>query len=154
MEQPEEQLAEEIYNTTTAGSYKMDRITLNNLVKRGGKLKNLSLSQLNVLSFLESREYVIMKDIGKELEIKPSSVTNLVNRLIKADLVERSYDPHDRRIIKVNLSEEGKALIEEVRNANRKYWEKILKKIEKTEYEEILRVLKKLHKILCETIEK
>ncbi len=152
MEESNKYLAEELLTAIAAGHDKLQKILLKNLVRSAGNLKNMSLSQLNVLMYLETREHVRMKDIGEKLGVKPSSVTNLVDRLIKAELVERSFDPEDRRVVEVSLSEGGKKLIEEVRNNDRKNWEKVIGKIDKKEYEQLLRITKKMDKALSEII--
>ena len=153
MEKSKELLAEEIRKTILAGNDKMHKLLLKTIVRSASNLKNMSLSQLNVLMLLESRKHVIMKEIGEELGIKPSSATNLVDRLIKLDLIERSSVPDDRRVVEVSLTEKGKELIEEVRRVDNQHWEKMLAKIDEPEYEEILRVVKKLDNILYEIIQ-
>ncbi|MEQ8190241.1 MAG: MarR family transcriptional regulator [Candidatus Eremiobacterota bacterium] len=153
MEKSKELLAEEIRKTILAGNDKLHKLLLKTIVRSASNLKNISLSQLNVLMFLESRERARMKEIGEELGIKPSSATNLVDRLIKSDLIERSSVPDDRRVVEVSLTEKGKEVIEEVRKVDNQHWEKMLVKIDEREYEEILRVVKKLDNILCEIIQ-
>ncbi|MEQ8168492.1 MAG: MarR family transcriptional regulator [Candidatus Eremiobacterota bacterium] len=152
MEESKKYLAEEIITTIALGHDKLQKILLKSLAVSASNLKNMSLSQLNVLLFLEARDHVRMKDIGEKLCIKPSSVTNLVDRLIRAGLVERSFDPEDRRVVEVSLSEDGKRLIEDVRKIDRKHWEKVIGKIDEVEYEEILRVIKKFDDALREII--
>ena len=152
MEQSKKYLTEEIITAIASGHDKLQKLLLKGLVGSASNLKNMSLSQLNVLMLLEYRDRVRMKDIGEKLGIKPSSATNLVNRLIKADLVERSFDPEDRRVVEVSLSEGGKNLIEEVRKTDRKHWEKVIGKIDEREYEELLRIIKKMDKALTEII--
>ena len=152
MEESKKYLAEEIITTIASGHDKLQRFLLKGLVGSASNLKNMSLSQLNVLMFLETRDHVRMKDIGVKLGIKPSSVTNLVDRLIKAELVKRSCDPEDRRVVEVSLSENGKNLIEEVRKTDRKHWEKVIGKIDEKEYEQLLRIIKKMDEVLTEII--
>jgi len=152
MEESKKYLAEEIITTIAAGHDKLQRFLLKGLVGSASNLKNMSLSQLNVLMFLETRDHVRMKDIGEKLGIKPSSATNLVDRLIKSGLVERSFDPEDRRVVEVSLSEGGKNLIEEVRKADRKHWEKVIGKIDEKEYEQLFRIIKKMDEALTELI--
>jgi len=152
MEESKKYMAEEIITTIASGHDKLQRFLLKGLLGSASNLKNMSLSQLNVLMFLETRDHVRMKDIGEKLGVKPSSVTNLVDRLIKAELVERSFDPEDRRVVEVSLSECGKKLIEEVRKTDRKHWEKVIGRIDEKEYEQLLRIIRKMDEAINEII--
>lgn len=49
-----------------------------------------------------------MKTIGSRLQVHPTSVTNAVDRLEAAGLVERSPHPDDRRAILVTITRSGR----------------------------------------------
>ncbi|HEY8464470.1 MAG TPA: MarR family winged helix-turn-helix transcriptional regulator [Bacillota bacterium] len=59
--------------------------------------------------------------LAKELDLENSSMTGLIDRLVKQGLVERRPDPRDRRSILISLTSQGitarksiKALVEEL----------------------------------------
>lgn len=61
------------------------------------------------------------RSLAKELDLENSSMTGLIDRLVKQGLVERQPDPHDRRGILIFLTPQGisaregiKALVEEL----------------------------------------
>ncbi|WP_228389120.1 MarR family winged helix-turn-helix transcriptional regulator [Cumulibacter manganitolerans] len=54
-----------------------------------------------------------MKVIGDRLQVHPTSVTNTVERLAAAGLVERRKNPRDGRGVLAELTDEGRAVVEE-----------------------------------------
>jgi len=62
---------------------------------------------LHTLGALSHHGKLTMSGIGCHLSVPKSHVTALVDRLITDNLVERLYDPHDRRIIYIQLTEKG-----------------------------------------------
>lgn len=58
-----------------------------------------------------------MSKIGERLMVHPTSVTNLVDRLVAQELVERSADPDDRRRIYVSLTPAGRRVLRKATKA-------------------------------------
>lgn len=56
-----------------------------------------------------------VRDLGEELDIRPSSVSELVDRLEKSGLAERKSDDSDRRLTRIALTDLGKAEAEYIR---------------------------------------
>lgn len=54
-------------------------------------------------------------DIAKNLNIKPATVTVMLNRMEKSGLLERRQDPEDQRVSRVYITEEGRNMYEKVR---------------------------------------
>ncbi|CAM2992795.1 MarR family transcriptional regulator [Saccharomonospora xinjiangensis] len=62
---------------------------------------------LTLLSF-SRQERLPMRVMGERLQLHPTSVTNIVDRLEKDGLVKRLPHPTDRRTTLVEITEEGK----------------------------------------------
>ncbi|MGW6358726.1 MarR family winged helix-turn-helix transcriptional regulator [Streptomyces sp. NPDC055092] len=67
-----------------------------------------------------------MADLAERLEVVPRAVTTLVDGLETADLVRRVPDPTNRRVIRIELTEEGRKALRELRSARRTAAEDIL----------------------------
>jgi len=63
---------------------------------------------LVLLSFAR-RASLPMRVMGERLQLHPTSVTNIVDRLERDGLVRRTPHPHDRRATVVMITEAGKA---------------------------------------------
>lgn len=71
-------------------------------------LGNLSVQELNVLNIIGDTEPCIMSEIAKQASLSLSSVTVIVDKLVKAKLVQRVRSEEDRRIVRGSLTAEGK----------------------------------------------
>jgi len=73
---------------------------------------DLTFSRFEVLALLSfaRKNELPMGKIGSRLQVHPTSVTSLVNRLASDGLVERVDHPTDRRTTLVRLTRSGAAL--------------------------------------------
>lgn len=69
---------------------------------------NLNPGSLFILGILSKYEMLSMTEIGCKLSIPKPHVTAQVDKLISEEMVERLFDPNDRRIINIRLTEKGK----------------------------------------------
>ncbi|WP_031006656.1 MarR family winged helix-turn-helix transcriptional regulator [Streptomyces sp. NRRL F-5727] len=67
-----------------------------------------------------------MADLAARLEVVPRAVTSLVDGLEAAGRVRRVPDPASRRVIRIELTDEGRATLRELRSARRAAAEDIL----------------------------
>ncbi|MDR3492224.1 MAG: MarR family transcriptional regulator [Gammaproteobacteria bacterium] len=70
-------------------------------------LGNLSMQELNILNIIGDTDKCTMSDIAKRASLSLSSVTVIVDKLVKGDLVERVRSEQDRRIVWGRLTEAG-----------------------------------------------
>jgi DNA-binding MarR family transcriptional regulator len=75
----------------------------------------LTPSQLSVLATVEQHGPLRLGDLAVREVITPPTVTRLVASLQERDLVERVTDPVDGRAALIEVSQEGRALLEEIR---------------------------------------
>jgi DNA-binding MarR family transcriptional regulator len=73
-------------------------------------LGSLNLQELNVLNCIGDNQPSIMSDIAKKLALSLSSITVIVDKLVKLDLVSRTRSEQDRRIVYGSLTAEGKKI--------------------------------------------
>jgi len=67
---------------------------------------------LRLLSFSSTGSLPLSK-IGERLMVHPTSVTNLIDRLVADGLVDRRIDPSDRRRALASLTDEGQRVLDE-----------------------------------------
>jgi len=68
---------------------------------------NLNPGSLFILGILSKYEMLSMSEIGCKLSIPKPHVTAQIDKLIAEEMVERVFDPNDRRIINIRLTEKG-----------------------------------------------
>src|SRR5262245_16214202 len=65
-----------------------------------------------VLLVFSSRGSLPMGKMGERLQVHPTSITSIINRLEAAGLVARRPHPDDRRAVLAEVTEEGRRLVE------------------------------------------
>lgn len=105
---------------------------------------NISLPHLYLLGFIQSRKSCIVSEIAQYLKITLSGVTSLLNKLVSMKLVTRKRSEEDRRIVIVELTEEGRKILE-LRNKNiREIFTRFFKDMDKEEVAIFFSVLEKI----------
>ncbi|MCS0600904.1 MarR family transcriptional regulator [Streptomyces sp. LP11] len=67
-----------------------------------------------------------MADLAARLEVVPRAVTTLVDGLEASGKVRRAPDPANRRVTRIELTDEGRATLDKLRGARRSAAEEIL----------------------------
>lgn len=71
---------------------------------------NITIAQWAVLKQLWEREGRSQVELQERLGLEGATVTGLLQRMIRAELVQRRPDPGDKRVQRVFLTEKGRAL--------------------------------------------
>lgn len=92
-----------------AAMKKIDRLFSNKLEDIG-----ISIPQSFILFCLQEENGLTLKEIGSRTLIDSSSMTVLVDKLEKDELVKRQLDSQDRRAIRVFITEAGSEIAEKI----------------------------------------
>jgi|SRR5579885_2382104 len=118
-------------------------------LKQTGCYKNdlmqLTLLQVHALIFLSEHTYAQMSEIANHFTIELSSATSLVNKLCTMKLVERQPDAHDRRVIRIIITEKGEKLLHDAMKERVKKVETMLSYLRHSEVKELLETLQTLN---------
>jgi DNA-binding MarR family transcriptional regulator len=83
----------------------------------------LSHSQINTLMRLYYGGMCGVSDIGGHLRVTNAAASQMIDRMVMMNLLERSEDPDDRRAKRLTLTAKGKALVEKGIDARRAWME-------------------------------
>jgi DNA-binding MarR family transcriptional regulator len=83
----------------------------------------LSMSQLNALFHIYHGGACGISDIGEHLGVTSAASSQMIDRLVQLDLLQRSEDPLDRRNKCLALTAKGRAIIGESIEARRRWLE-------------------------------
>lgn len=97
------------------------------------KLAGISTIEISILSIIERKPNVILKEITERLGIPGSTLTSAIDRLEKRGLLNRIISERDRRSYGLELTEKGKIVQEEHRESERILWKKVLGSYETAE---------------------
>jgi DNA-binding MarR family transcriptional regulator len=73
----------------------------------------LSMSQLNALFYIYHGGACGVSDLGEHLGVTSAASSQMIDRLVQLDLLQRSEDPLDRRNKCLALTDKGRAVIRE-----------------------------------------
>ena len=72
-----------------------------------------TMAQLRALSLIAASQHGLSsRELAAMLAVGASAITPLVDRLVERDFARRTEDPHDRRVARLEATENGAALLE------------------------------------------
>lgn len=74
-------------------------------------LSDLPISQMRCLRVIGCEPGQKMQDLAEKLEVKLPALSQSVDKLVRRGLVERHADPHDRRVIRLHLTQPAQAIL-------------------------------------------
>jgi DNA-binding MarR family transcriptional regulator len=75
---------------------------------------NLTIPQLKTLFFINFKGVTNFKEVAGALGVTPPNITGIIDHLVERGLVNREENPQNRRMIMLNLTKTGKALLAEL----------------------------------------
>ncbi|WP_324785011.1 MarR family transcriptional regulator [Streptomyces sp. H51] len=117
---PDSLLAEQLLRFTR----RVHRIQKRHIEQRGLGVTPAQSRLLRTLAHFGSPPR--MADLAERLEVVPRAVTTLVDGLEASGKVRRVPDPANRRVIRIELTDDGRKALRELRGARRSAAEEIL----------------------------
>lgn len=111
--------------------------------KTGGPHETLSCQELRLVEYLGAHGPKMMRELADFLVLAVNSVTNTVDNLEKKNLVRRHRSDDDRRIVRVELTSEGKETSEAALGEKRGLMRGILSAMTEAEQEIFLVLFRK-----------
>lgn len=109
------------------------------------RLKGVSVIDVNILRLLEKNDTMILREIGAEISVSPSTLSSAIKRMEKSGLIERVICKEDLRSYSVKLTDDGKMTINEHYELEIKVMNKLLDRLgSENEKKEFLILLKKM----------
>ncbi len=105
-------------------------------------------AQFDALVLASDGSNLTIGDLSAKLGLAYSTTTDLVDRLERRNLVERSRDQEDRRVVRLCVLGEGHAVINRVLQARREYLERVLSRSSSSEQDMLMMALTTLEQHL------
>ncbi|HQO37786.1 MAG TPA: MarR family transcriptional regulator [Candidatus Omnitrophota bacterium] len=109
--------------------------------------------QIFILIYLNKMGELRMTDVARYLSVTTAAATGIVDRLVRGGYVSRMYDPSDRRIIRVRLTEKGKDLVKNLIVHKVARIKEIFSRLSDKDRTDYLRVLTRIQGILAQESE-
>ena len=101
--------------------------------------------QFTALLLLEKEGDLTIGELSQKMYLACSTMTDLIDRMEKNEVVERIRDGRDRRVVRIRLLDKGRKIIEEVLAARREYLSDVLSHLSSKEAEQIQKHLSVLY---------
>ncbi|CAM3455669.1 MarR family winged helix-turn-helix transcriptional regulator [Cytobacillus oceanisediminis] len=122
---------------------------ISGIIKQKGReiLSDFTITppQFVALQWLFEEGDMTIGELSNKMYLACSTTTDLVDRMEKNNLVKRVKDPNDRRVVRIQLLEEGERIIEEVIKKRQEYLKEVLKDFSNEEVLYLKDNLMKLH---------
>ncbi len=109
---------------------------------------NITMPQMKVLLLLSENGALRVGVLAKHLNVSTPTITGIVDRLVREDLVKREDDPSDRRVVLNSLTGKGQAVMERLAQRSDAELQRMVVSLSAEEKTEIARSLKRLGEAL------
>ncbi|MGM9975071.1 MAG: MarR family winged helix-turn-helix transcriptional regulator [Clostridiaceae bacterium] len=121
---------------------------LNNRLRAAFKHSDFTVPQITALQILYANEKMTLSALSHEMRLANSTVSGIVDRLEKLELVERIRSREDKRQVYLALSSKNEYLKEHIHNAVNDYLSTLTSKASQEEIDAILKGLNILNDLL------
>jgi DNA-binding MarR family transcriptional regulator len=97
--------------------------------------KGLTIGQFGAMFHISHKGGCGVSDIGNDLGVTNSAASQMLDRLVQLELINRSEDPSDRRSKLISLTDKGRQILQEGNLANRIWLEDLARSMDPKEQE-------------------
>jgi DNA-binding MarR family transcriptional regulator len=105
------------------------------------KTTGLSMPQFSILMQLHHKGPCGMSEISERFDISNAAASQLVEKLVQSEHIERAEDPSDRRAKVLQLTPKGKDLIEAGFKERYKWMDELVSNLKAEEREKVVEAL-------------
>lgn len=128
------------------------RIVRNFQMVERDKVKPLGFTMTQAYCLIEliQTEGLTMQELSQKMNLNTSTMTRIIDKLVRDKYISRSRNPDDRRIVMVGLTESGLASAKKLEGVIHLYYEEITKNLPVNKVDEVLEAVN----LLMEAFEK
>jgi DNA-binding MarR family transcriptional regulator len=117
-----------------------------NLLNRDQKIcYGLTLPQCGAIETLHRKGMLPMNDLSRQMGVTISTMTRIVDILVRDNIVTRRENPGDRRKVCIDLTENGQTLAKKLQKCSLDYSKTIFDRIPEEEREKVCEALELLN---------
>jgi DNA-binding MarR family transcriptional regulator len=107
---------------------------------------NVTIAQLKSLVFIAKEGATNLRKLAAALGVTPSNVTGIIDRLVEQGLVSRQENSEDRRMLVLQATDKGKALLDNLRERRISHLSEVLARMNQEDLSSLARGLSSLAK--------
>jgi DNA-binding MarR family transcriptional regulator len=101
----------------------------------------LTITQIRVLFILRNTDGLTARSLAETLTVTPSTLTRIMDRLVRDCLVKREEDPDDRRLVRHYLTGTARDMVEAIEAQSRQRMHKLLSRLSHEQTERLVDAL-------------
>jgi len=113
---------------------------VNRLLKESN-MSDVSMGFIGVLLALYRADGQTISELGEAVSLEKSTMTGLIDRMVRAALVNREADPADRRVLRVWLTERGRQVQTGIGKVLAQSYQDLTSGVAEKEVEKVERIL-------------
>lgn len=102
----------------------------------------LTTAQLRVLFLIRANHGVTAGELANRLSVTPPTISGIVDRLVKLNLVAREADATDRRLVRNTLTPDGKAICSRMARGGDMFSRRIMSEMTDEDLDALIRGLR------------
>lgn len=114
--------------------------------------EGVSLEMYYCIRTLRWRGALTMSELAHLVKMPKQQMTKMVNRLVEQDFAKRIYDSSDRRIIKIELTDNAMKYIDQFLAHDAECFQKLLEEMSEAERSDFMQAISTLMRILYKGI--
>lgn len=115
-----------------------------NRINRKLKPLGIAVEQLTILAFLHKYPELSQNDLGKKVGKDKTTITRMLEALVKKGLIRKEPDRNDRRVFLSYLTQEGEEVLEAALPISKEVTEEYRRLLNDDEREHLLNALEKI----------
>nr|WP_244244551.1 MarR family transcriptional regulator [Marinilactibacillus kalidii] len=120
---------------------------------QSSRFKDVSIKEMHTIEAIGMYDQLTTSEVAKKLGVTAGTLTVSVNNLVRKGYVERVRTDHDRRVVKLSLSQTGRLLFRLHDKFHRDMVKETIAEMDKEQSEILTLGLKNLHDFLERTKE-
>jgi DNA-binding MarR family transcriptional regulator len=109
-----------------------------------GLMKHVTFHEIHTIKAIGDYGEITMKELAKQVGVRQSTMTVMVDKLIKKGYVERFGSEADRRVVNVRLTDQGRAVNDEHKAVHQNVTQFWLGILDEGERRDLLRIMEKI----------
>jgi DNA-binding MarR family transcriptional regulator len=123
------------------------------LTKDRARMFGLTGPQLTVIKILAELGDLSLSSLSGRIKAQNSTVTGIIDRMEREELVQRERSAEDRRIVLIRLTDKGRSLARQIQVEPMEIFRSALQSLPKKDVEELFRVLDKVQARVREIVD-
>ncbi|MBI5117126.1 MarR family transcriptional regulator [Candidatus Poribacteria bacterium] len=111
---------------------------------KNGSMKDLTFHEIHTIEIIGNMEEGTVSQIAEQAKVAQSTMSTMIDKLVKKGIVKRTRSKSDRRVVSTKLTDKGKLAYREHENVHREVTKNWLHVLNEQEQKFLLDIMEKI----------